>query len=263
MEERFDAAIEHAVSEYGDHQGIRRAKVTRWISQFRHRERPLAAKVLSCIKYYSHNNIYAMARQLVNTTYSEYSEIDKHHIFFVPIGAPGSGAFEVARHLRTMRGVPRRCVPDMLTLHQTPSDEVEVIVALDDFSGTGETIKAWWDNNETLIRPKQADLVVGLLVVACQARPTLEEITEQVFSVVELFSDANVFDDSSQEFTASEKRTLFTCCRRTGCSAEYVRGRGGCGLIVAFKHGCPNNSIPILWHEREGKWESLFRRRGT
>lgn len=262
-EQRFDAEIEYAVSEYGDHQGVRRAKVIRWIGQFPYRARPLAAKVLSSIKYYAHTNIRAMAKRLVETTYAEYSDVDKRHIFFVPIGAPGSGAFEVARHLKTMRDVPGKCVPDMLSLHQTPPDQVQVIVAFDDFSGTGETIKGWWDNNETLIRPKQANLVIGLLVLNCRARPTLEEITEQVFSVDELFSDADVFDDSCEDFTPQEKGALLTHSRRTGCSDEYLRGRGECGLLIAFKHGCPNNSLPILWHEREGTWEHLFRRRAT
>ena len=27
-------------------------------------------------------------------------------------------------------------------------------------------------------------------------------------------------------------------------------GYGSCGLMISFQHGCPNNSIPILWYNR-------------
>jgi len=263
VEERFHDAIEFAVSEYGDHSRLTRAKVIRWLKQVSQRSRPLAAKVLQSIDYYADSNIHSMARQLAEATYAEYSEVKKGRIYFVPIGGVGSGAQQVARHLRSVRSVPKACVIDPLKLYQKPSEEIEVIVAFDDFSGTGQTIREWWDNNESIILPKQAELVVGLLVLSQKARPSLEGITEQIMVVDELLAEGNVFDQDCTRFSQPEKRALLTLCKKTGCTPEYVKGRGECGLLVVFKHGCPNNSLPILWHEKDGIWDALFQRRGT
>jgi len=263
VESRFHGVIERAASDYGDHVGITRAKVVRWLSQFPPRSRPLAAKVLVSLTYYADNNIGTMARRLVQATYGEYASIGKNRICFVPIGSPGSGAQQIARHLRSMRDVPRSCVIDLLDLNRRAPTDVEVVVALDDFSGTGETIKEWWDLNEPIIRPKAREIVLGLLVLNCVARPALEGVIERIMPVEELSTSANVFHDECATFTSQEKASLFRLCKKTKCSPAYVKGRGECGLLVVFKHGCPNNSIPILWHERNREWEALFRRRVT
>jgi len=162
-----------------------------------------------------------------------------------------------------MRLVPSGCVIDLLELHRKQPEDVGVVVLFDDFSGTGQAVKEWWDINESIIRPKEAHVVLGLLVLNHLARATLEEITDQIMAVKELLAAANVFHEGCTEFSQNEKRSLLSLCRKTGCAKEYMMGRGECGLLVVFKHGCPNNSIPILWHHNEGVWESLFQRRGT
>ncbi len=262
-EERFHDAIEYAVNEYGDHGDLRRARVIRWLEQFSYRARPLAAKVLQSLDYYAASNVHAMAQQLVRIIHNDFARIPKQRIVFVPIGAAGSGAQQVARHLRMVQAVPNGSVIDLLTLHRKSPDDVDVIVAFDDFSGTGETIKGWWDTNESIIRPKNATVVIALLVLNHTARPTLEEITDRIISVNELLADANVFHEQCEKLTAREKNSLLQLCRRTRCSKDYLRGRGDCGLLVVFKHGCPNNSIPILWHTRTGTFEALFQRRNA
>ncbi len=69
----------------------------------------------------------------------------------------------------------------------------------------------------------------------------------------------NVISAMSAVFNEAEKEALLAYCRRTNASPEYLRGYGACGLLVAFKHGCPNNSLPILWHNSK-VWHALFRR---
>jgi len=263
VELRFHDVIERAASDYGDHTGITRAKIIRWLSQFSPRSRPLAAKVLTSLTYYADNNVRTMAQRLVDATYHEYAAVAKNQICFVPIGSAGSGAQQIARHLRSMRHVPRGCVIDLLELDRRAPTEVQVVVAFDDFSGTGQTIKEWWDLNESIIRPKASEIVLGILVLNCIARSPLEEITERIMPVEELPASANVFHNDCIDFTIQEKTSLRRLCVRTKCGPKYVNGWGECGLLVVFKHGCPNNSIPILWHEREGEWEALFKRRVT
>jgi hypothetical protein len=78
-------------------------------------------------------------------------------------------------------------------------------------------------------------------------------------SVDELDGTANVLSAVCAAFDADEKAVVKQYCEKTGSAAQYVHGRGACGLLVAFKHGCPNNSLPILWWESKN-WRSLFKR---
>ena len=64
-------------------------------------------------------------------------------------------------------------------------------------------------------------------------------------------------------FSPEEKRSILTLCRDTRCSNDYIKGYGGCGLLVVFKHGCPNNSVPILWYDNQPHWERLFLRKSS
>jgi hypothetical protein len=258
---RFYEDIEFAVSEYGDHSGVTRARVLRWIKQVALRRRPLAVRVLRSLDYYADNNLRSMARQLAAATYAEFAGTPRNRIYFVPIGAAGSGAHQVARYLKSFRDVPNSRVIDLLELHRKDSEEVDVVIPFDDFSGTGQTITEWWENNATLILPKEAELGLGILVLNHLARASLEEITEQIFAIDELSEKYNVFHEDCDRFNEAEKRSLLTLCRGTGCSDAYLKGRGECGLLVVFKHGCPNNSLPILWHSRENRWEAMFQRR--
>ena len=65
----------------------------------------------------------------------------------------------------------------------------------------------------------------------------------------------------SSIFSSKEKTALKAYCRRTACAPEYIFGKGECGLLLSFAYGCPNNSLPILWHQ-SGKWKRLFKRHG-
>ena len=73
---------------------------------------------------------------------------------------------------------------------------------------------------------------------------------------------ANVLTDSCTAFEGEEKEQLLAACVETGVGQGFVKGWGDCGLLLAYGHGCPNNSLPILWYESTN-WESLFRRHAT
>ena len=150
----------------------------------------------------------------------------------------------------------------MAELEDFPADEIGAIVFLDDFSGTGETLTDWWTNVEMLVRPKQAPLVVALLVLSGSARESIEEFSNIVIAVEELTENDNVLSEGSNILSIQEKESVLGYCQRTGCEEAFCRGYGNSGLLMAFRHGCPDNSLPILWHDSD-EWQSLFRRRAV
>ena len=148
----------------------------------------------------------------------------------------------------------------MTDLEKLSPDEVAVIVFVDDFSGTGDQLVVWWETVEQLVLPKKADVVVALLVMNGRARERIEQFAKLVISIDELGEEANVLSDENKQFDSKEKDSLLRYCEKTGCDPSYLKGRGECGLLLAFRHGCPNNSLPLLWHEKANKWQALFQR---
>ncbi len=257
---RFSADIRKTSKRFRDHETMTSNKVLRWMMQFEDGDLDLAVKILHNIRYYSGKDIRKMMRNLVTLVYRSLHGVRKDRICFIPVGRPGGGGSILARALGDTPGVRRSQIKYMAELEALPAGDVGGIVFLDDFSGTGEALSEWWTNVEMLVRPKAAPLVVALLVVNYLARPRIEQFATTLIGVEGLAENHNVLSPVSEVFQAPEKETLLAYCRKTGCAERLCRGYGNCGLLVAFRHGCPNNSLPVLWHD-SATWHSVFRRR--
>ncbi len=258
----YSRDIDRVVEDWGDHEGLVKSKVLRWADQFEDADLPLAMKVLKKIRYYSSSNIRSMTSRLVEMTWDYYRRMRKKRIFFIPIGLPQQGSSFIARALRDTPGVWGENIIDMVRLEKLRPEKIDALVFFDDFFGTGDTLSGWWQRARILVQPKNVPVTLAPLVLNEPAKLVARRIADSVLSVEELRDHDNVFAASSPRFEASEKRRLLRYCKTTGCDKDRVKGFGSCGLLVAFKHGCPDNSLPILWSSVEGQWEGLFRRSG-
>lgn len=258
IQTRHIRQITRAAQDFGDHEGMGTPKITRWLAQFDDPDIGLALKVLDESKYYSSENIRALVHNLVGITNHHFRQFPQDRILYVPIGFPYEGSAIIARALRDELEGEERII-QMADLENLEKGTFDALVFLDDFSGTGRTLKTWWKNVEMIILPRNVPFVIALLVLNQRARNVVEQFAG-LLCVDELNEDYNVFSQNSA-FTNNEKTKLVKYCRKTGCSSQYLMGFKGCGLLVAFKHQCPNNSLPILWHTNENpQWESLFKR---
>jgi len=254
--------IDRAAHEFRDHEDMSNSRVLHWVSNFADEDLGLAVRVLQSIRYYSGSEIRRKVRELVRLTFRSLAGVRRNKIYFIPVGSLGSGASVLARALAGTPGVSRDRIRHMLELERIPPEQIGAIVFVDDFSGTGDTLHEWWTNVEMLVQPKRARIVVGILALNYRARPRIEEFANIVIGVDELDESHNVLSPVSGVFPDPDKETLILCCAKTGCRAEFVRGYGECGLLLAFRHGCPNNSLPILW-QKSATWRRLFARRGV
>lgn len=254
-----DAAT-HYADRFGDHEGISDAAVAAWIAQF-NKDWPVAVKLLENVLYYSTSQIRTRTRELLKAVVIELGPANAKRVAVVAIGEAGSGSSVIARALRdevkTQKGY--KCV-SLLDLARDPRQGVyDAIVLFDDFGGTGNTITSWWtDIGETMLLPYQAHIVVAVVVMNHKAEATVATVGQPVY-VDYLDATRDVLGASCVAFDEAEKAVIQRYCAGTGCTQAYVRGYGGCGLLLAFKHQCPNNSLPILWHKK-GAWRSLFSR---
>jgi hypothetical protein len=169
-------------------------------------------------------------------------------ISFVPVGGVTSGSMNIARALADIhrKTTAKWKIFSMAEVERQDSQGIDAIVFIDDFSGTGNSLKEWWQEVEPLVLPKRAVVLVGLLVMNYLAREQILKFAENAVYVQELDESDNAVSPRSKHFNKLERQTLMTYCRKTGATGKYLKGYGGCGLLVAFRHGCPNNSLPIL-----------------
>ncbi len=206
-----------------------------------------------------------MVEELVNSVCRHLHLNDRSKILFVPIGEPYEGSAIMARALRSSRGISPQQIKfqrDLAIIPKMP--KIRAIVFLDVFSGTGEQICDWWTNMETLLLPwahKSIELILGILSLNYKALEALRSVPATKLHVSYLGIKYNVLSTKSKAFLTSEKRLLKEFCQRTNCPPDYRYGKGKCGLLVVFKHSCPNNSLPILWYKSD-RWKNIFLRRG-
>ena len=256
--------LENAVNLFCDHEGVNLNKMEKWSDQFGQQNQQLVLKILSNIDYYSGPTIRQMVEKLIELVCTHLQLSDRKKILFVPIGEPYEGSAVIARALRGSRGIHPKQIKHQADLANPPKKTtVRAIVLLDVFSGTGNQLLDWWENNETLLLPwahKSIKLILGILAVNEKAVKVLKTIPAAILRASYLGVQYNVLSGRSKAFSASEKKLLKEFCAETNCPSEYLYGKGECGLLVAFKHGCPNNSLPILWCESQ-QWKRLFLRR--
>jgi|ERR1035437_22027 hypothetical protein len=261
IEVKFDSIIEDFINRCGDHHLVTRPRVLNWIQQFDDESLIIPEKILTKLKYYSSATLTIMTDNLIKIITTNLG-CNKDDIYYVPIGGAGSGAQNIARAIRNNKRVNPVNVVNLHELYVNRAAEVhnKHLILIDDFSGSGKTIKEWFEMNEPLIYPFNANLSIALLVLNHKAEEKVRKLNLPTFNVEFIDSKSDVFDDSCNIFKNEEKNVLLEFCKKTGCSDPYLKGFGDCGIMVSFQHGCPNNSIPVLWYDRK-QWITLFERR--
>lgn len=256
--------FEDAAKVFRDHEGMSVNIVRDWSVQFGSANQKLVFKLLNNIKYYSATTIREMVEKLVVAVCDRLQLNDLRRMLFVPIGKPYEGSAIIARALRSSKGIRPNQIKYQTELATVPKKpHIRAIVLLDVFSGTGGQICDWWTNMETLLLPwadKSVKLVLGILAMNCKALKALKNIPAAKIHISYFDIKYNVLSEKSKVFLDPEKQLIKKFCKATNCDREYLYGKGECGLLVAFKHGCPNNSLPILWYESD-RWKRMFRRR--
>jgi hypothetical protein len=133
----------------------------------------------------------------------------------------------------------------------------DTIVFVDDFSGSGaQAVQFWATTDELIGSDAEAFLVLGAATRTAIAR--IEKDTRlKVIASKTLENDQNIFSASSSHFSTRELARILHYC--TVADKKAPKGYGDCGLLFAFNHTTPNNSIPII-HASNRHWRGCLPR---
>lgn len=243
---------------------VNEQRIDRWISQFELPDTDLAARVLDCVDFVTHERIGAAFRdslQFLGGWHADRRRRRGQWRFAAFSSSAGESGDAMLQKFRLANNLGARAFngefvhrSELLTSGLGPGDH---IVFVDDFAGTGQqAIDAWPLVREYL--PEGPSIYLHLVAASKDAIARISEETEmQVQASIVLTESDEVFSPSCDRFSDSDKAILRRYCQRIG--SRSARRFAEKGFLIVFAHGCPNNSLPIL-HRVTSSWEGLFRR---
>jgi hypothetical protein len=256
---------------------VTRVTIESWLGQFEDKDRDLAARVLDVVEYFGLSQIYGAFRQTLAALPGWHREPAKRKgswRFAAMSGSAGESGDAMLHHFRVAnsldsKGFDELFVERSVLFRQTMLSEEDpkrmgagdVVVLLDDFSGTGDQICGAWNDPETSFGALLAGVgkvYLVLIAASADARRRIANETSLVPVLAhELRQSDNIFSDHCPHFAAADRARLLHYGRVA--DKRNPKGRGECGLVIVFQHRPPNNSIPVL-HRTHSRWTGLFPR---
>ena len=244
---------------------VTRERIENWIEQFHCEDRKLAARVLDCVEFVSHEAIEDCLRNGLNVL-PGWSQNKRHRTgrwCFVPFSiTAGESGDSMLHRLRSAAGLSATRYNelfinkrDLLMQDLGPDDSV---VFVDDITGSGTQACRGWNEVMAELLPGEPNVYFLLVAASKSARERIGLHTPmRVYSEILLGNSENIFSSACRYFSDIEKETLLRYCRRA--NLRYPRGYGDCGLVIVLAHKTPNNSIPVLYIDHN-RWHGLFPR---
>ncbi len=235
------------------------------------------ARILRALKSI-HSRI--LADQTATSQWSQKFEKRRRHptnVFVThldAVGKSGSGLLYLYRQFNKLPKAQTGALDAAVTF-LAAGQKASVVVLVDDFVGTGNSLVEGFRRFETLAAEGGVDLRphgIVASVVAGTARGVEHVRSEtadslRVFVGDELIEKDMAFSSANDIFESeADREDAVRMCQAIGEQLEPRQplGYGGCQALVAFANSCPNNTLPIFYQSGrryEGsEWVPLFPR---
>lgn len=266
---RNDNRIEEIVRKLGSYQpqAVSREKLRLWLEQFEAQDYDLLIRVLENIEFYDLSRLQNLLRALhraIRTQASNDGFRNLENLVFAPMGETAESGQEIIKRYRDVNRINNTKaklaqiieLPKLL-YEANKAGEKLAVVFLDDFIGTGSQVSGYWKNVlSQYIYPTQT-MYVGALVACDVGIIKIEGETPLRVIPVHIVQDRHLFE-TTDRFTPAEKYRLRSYCDRIG---NPPLGIGELGVMVAFAHGCPNNTLSIIrGSKRQHQWRGILPR---
>lgn len=142
-------------------------------------------------------------------------------------------------------------------------NHINTIVFIDDFSGSGKTIRAFLKNAKDILRNKEIHIFVIHLTQQAKLRIEDSFVEFNYKNAYLHFQDESdkIFNDERGKVKGINRSELFRFEDEI-IGSKYPLGFSKCESLVTFYRNSPNNTISSFWWEYN-KWLSLFPRKDT
>lgn len=166
------------------------------------------------------------------------------------------------------------CTPNNLEKRISEKNNINILLIIDDFIGSGGTMIKNIDNYFTedfckSLNEKKIITIFGAVTGYLEAKEKIQQkiddlkITAKVLIIDVLNESDKCFCTSSTIFANNaERKRAESICKYQGGILEPKAplGFSDCQSLIAFPLNCPNNTLPIFWKKTE-QWMPIFERK--
>jgi hypothetical protein len=257
------------------------AKIVRWLQNFDPNDWDLALEVLSVVQYRNADDLIGEFQDQLNQFISKFHYDSKLYIC-IP-GELGKSAFAMAYLLRKTKAFADNNERIELFAHEIEFEKIARkkkhqtirICVIDDFIGTGNQLNTSLWKGIYSIKAKY-DLTIELyLLCPFILKGAVNRLQSYLKpeNVLAGIQTPSAFNAPSPIFIGGRRNLIRKFCLRygkelffktdkenpKGPQKAHPLGYEDSQALVAFDHGTPNNSLPILWSQRNG-WYPIFPR---
>ena len=207
-----------------------------------------------------------LKRNPIDTAYSLFdSELKSKKYRFSYIGRASESGCYILYLFRQINELP-------LYLFFEDEDEIASdttsLILVDDFFGTGKTAVDFWKSHLIQNITRKLPSIKLYYVALAALKDGINNVKENTkFEVIcpQIFDEEyRVFSDKSFIFPEKKKREYAKrVCKTYGEDLEgkkYALGYKDSEALIGFHHNIPNNTLPIIWSDKNG-WFPLFPRK--
>jgi len=278
--------------------------LSRWLNNFKtDDEKYCAAKLLDRFVYYSEADILRLLEygfnELIFKRLAYKSEIQANFIIsndaiiklkdnflakcailpLITMDNPSESSLAITRYMTNDLGFSEKKILNLNNLTSSYLNEIENLVIIDDFIGTGKQILDFWNYGKVVVdgvpievnklKMKFPNLEIEYLCLVCTEEgynnfhAENDTIGLRITYCEKLTNKFKVFGSSSVYFDKHEvdlcKETLERLC--TINNIDFL-GYQGFDYAIAFHHSIPDTSLPLFF-KQEANWQPLFKNKKT
>lgn len=263
--DRFDAIVDRFVAYQP--RSVSMENLRRWLRSFDPKDYNIALRLLEAVEYYDHARIDELLRALHKQVRSRLSADGFNALrtnVFVAMGKAGESGVEVQRRYRNANGVAKTSallayVQDIPQLLYETSKEGRkcALVFLDDFIGSGDQIKTYWETTLSQLIPLGQPLYLATMVATPNGLDVVTQNTPfEVITVHHVLPRYML--PTCGLFSGAERDVIRDYSRKMGNTAL---GFGGLELMIAFAHDTPDNTLSMLrGGDNQKRWPGILPR---
>lgn len=238
-----------------------------WISQLPDEIQEITLQLLEMFEYYSQQRINDYLVEL-HSILSEREEFDAEKVLYTHFPSSKGIANSSSDYLISYRQLNRirkyNVAVDLngyIKSNPEKYGEIENIVIVDDFCGSGKTLKSFISNHIDIIRGKHIYYLITYLME--ESKTVINEISSQYGVVVDpiyINSGKKAFDDKQYSGKEDALRSqIKKYSEGIGIPKQYRLGKYKSESLVSFYNNTPNNTIGLFWFDSENYF-SIFPR---
>lgn len=234
-----------------------------WLNNFDKEDWDKALNLLIHFEYYTLKNVineYDNQLKIIKKSLTK-----KKKIYINSVGKIGkSGASMIYFAKKTNFFLNRNCqIIDNDEFNKLTPDDL--LILIDDFSGSGETISKYYEKIKVLI-PEGINTFVLTVAYTAKAKNHLDKIGIQIFGNLRfpVFQKrGSIFGYppkviAMREFSFKYGNQLFNLKKYDDKETKlHPLGYDNSQCLIGFEHSIPNNTLPIIWAEKEYTFEDI------